>query len=192
MLPSLLVCTLPCTTWEVHLETSFPDLSGTRGCPSSSMLDSPTLPSLWKSTLAHTPPSSLTRPEPPSERVSLRRTEPFRGFSVVSHPPSPLSAKLTISHRYLCLCTPCHLCSAIARHSSRYFSIQGGRRGGRPKGQGEASERQSLATTLELSSEVTMDQACLAMSSCSIVLRLEFLYSVPIMHIFNDPTIATT
>ena len=93
MLPSLLVYTLPCTTWEAPSEMSFPDLSGTRGCPSSSMLDSPTLPSLWKSTLAHTPPSSHTPPEPPSERVSPRLTEPFKGFSVVSHPPSPLSAE---------------------------------------------------------------------------------------------------
>jgi hypothetical protein len=85
MSPSLPVSTLPCTTWEVPSEMSFPDPSGTRGCLSSSMLDSPTLPSLWKFTLAHTPPSSLTPPEPPSERVSLRLTELFRGSSVVSH-----------------------------------------------------------------------------------------------------------
>ena len=90
MSPSSLVSTLPCTTWEVPLEMSFLDLSGTRGCQSSSMLVSPISPSLRKSTPAHTPPSSLTPPEPPSERVSLRLTELFRGFSVVSHPISPL------------------------------------------------------------------------------------------------------
>jgi hypothetical protein len=143
---------------------SFPDPSGTRGCLSSSMLDSPTLPSQWKSMPAHTPPSSLTPPEPPSERASLRLTELFRGFSVVSHPlVSILCFRLTISHRYLCLCTPCHLCFALARYSSRYFSVQGGRRGGRPEGQGEAPE-------------------------LSIVLRLSFLHLVSIMHISNDST----
>jgi len=156
MSPSSLVSTLPYTTWEVLSEMSFLDLSGTRECPSSSTLDSPTLPSLWKFTLAHTPPSSLTPPERPSERASLRLTELFRGFSVVSHSSSPLSLfTLTISHRYLCLCTPCHLRFALARHSSRYFSIQGGRRRGRPEGQGEAPERQSLAATLELGSKIT-------------------------------------
>jgi hypothetical protein len=192
MSPSLLVFTLPCTTWEVPLETSFPDPSGTRGCQSSSMLDLPTSPLLRKSTLAHTPPSSLTPPEPPSERASLRLTELFRGFSVVSHLSGPLSLfTLTISHRYLCLRTPCHLCFALARHSSRYFSIQGGRRGGRPEGQGEAPECQSLAATLELGSEGYKALDFLFMSSLSIVLRLSFLYLVPIMHIFNDSTIAT-
>jgi hypothetical protein len=93
---------------------------------------------------------------------------------------------LTISHRYLCLCTPCHLCFALARYSSRYFSIQGGRRGGRPEGQGEAPERQSLAATLELGSWVIPLSAIFLPSSPSIVLRLYFLHLVPIMHIFND------
>jgi hypothetical protein len=168
---------------------SFPDLSGTRGCLSSSMLDSPTLPSQWKSMPAHTPPSSLTPPEPPSERASLRLTELFRGFSVVSHPlVSILCFRLTISHRYLCLCTPCHLCFALARYSSRYFSVQGGRRGGRPEGQGEAPERQSLAATLELGSESYKASDCFFMSSLSIVLRLSFLHLVSIMHISNDST----
>jgi hypothetical protein len=100
--------------------------------------------------------------------------------------------KLTVSHRYLCLCTPCHLCFALARHSSRHFSIQGGRRGGRPEGQGEAPECQSLAATLELGSEGYKALDFLFMFSLSIVLRSSFLCLVPIMHIFNDSTIATT
>jgi hypothetical protein len=85
-------------------------------------------------------------------------TEAYRAVQRILGSKSPFLialSKLTLSHRYLCLCTPCHLCIALARHSSRYFSIQGGRRGGRPEGQGEAPERQSLAATLELGPEVS-------------------------------------
>jgi hypothetical protein len=114
MSPLLPVSTLPSTTWEVPLEMSFPDPSGTRGCQSSSTLVSPMLPSPWKFMLAHTPPSSLTPPEPPSERVSLRLTELFRGSSVVSHhvPPllvqadsqSPVSVSVYPLSSVLCSC----------------------------------------------------------------------------------------